>query len=108
MYEISGHLSISSRKGNDCCGIVTPKTYSNWVETKPQILLFEGIHQFCVKAVKNVFPLRAHIQFVPVQLKNVYLVNNIKYDEFKITGNVMKVGDMLVVEFTATKKIIAK
>ena len=85
-------------------GCINPRRYIAWKDVDPMILLIEGIHQFCVKAVKKGIPLKKDVQLVPVQLKDIHFRKVASHDAFKVTGKLKTISDLLHIDFIATRR----
>lgn len=102
-----GYLEICKaviKRNDELIGYINPRHYSNWKNVDPMVLLIEGIHQFCVKAVKKIMWQKANIQLVPVQLKNIQFGKITCNEMFKITGKLILIGDVLSLSFIASRR----
>lgn len=84
-------------------GKVSPKACTNWNKISPFILSVEGVHQFCVRAVKIAYLLQKNILHIPVQLRDVKIENGFSYDDFEITGNVTRSATLFRVDFSVNE-----
>lgn len=82
-----------------CVGRVNPKLYSEWKSINSQILFYEGIHQFAVKAVKRINVENKNKKLVPAQIKNFISHLKPSHEAFYVAGRVDQSGAFYRVEF---------